>query len=196
MLAVIPWRQFSTNVRTLSTVLLTEKSKCRRLRRRNRKHSFFDTARSIRIIDAQNRRMCVHHATSHPPEFVLSLPVIIGLITGLNSVYRRKLNRAWDTLRTMPMPAIASDRLVDLHNDLTHYDTTISKELREFLRGNPVNRSRLIVDAELEEALRTFKAESPAEVECRRDLLRYKRRIDDVVRELLRMIDERAPARR
>ncbi len=94
------------------------------------------------------------------------------------------------------MPAIASDRLVDLHNDLTHYDTTISKELREFLRGNPVNRSRLIVDAELEEALRTFKAESPAEVECRRDLLRYKRRIDDVVRELLRMIDERAPARR
>lgn len=94
------------------------------------------------------------------------------------------------------MPAIASDRLVDLHNDLTHYDTTISKELREFLRGNPVNRGRLIVDAELEEALRTFKAESPAEVECRRDLLRYKRRIDDVVRELLRMIDERAPARR
>ncbi|MCB0150099.1 MAG: hypothetical protein KDE01_20935, partial [Caldilineaceae bacterium] len=86
------------------------------------------------------------------------------------------------------MPAIASDRLVDLHNDLTHYDTTISSELREFLRGNPVNRSRLVVDTELEEALRTFKAESPAEVECRRDLLRYKRRIDDVVRELLRMI--------
>ena len=96
----------------------------------------------------------------------------------------------------MPMPAIASDRLVDLHNDLTHYDTTISKELREFLRGNPVNRSRLIVDAELEEALRTFKAESPAEVECRRDLLRYKRRIDDVVRELLCMIEDRTPARR
>jgi len=96
----------------------------------------------------------------------------------------------------MPMPAIASDRLVDLHNDLTHYDTTISSELREFLRGNPVNRSRLVVDTELEEALRTFKAESPAEVECRRDLLRYKRRIDDVVRELLRMIDDRAPVRR
>ncbi|HRW48981.1 MAG TPA: hypothetical protein P5333_15795 [Caldilinea sp.] len=94
------------------------------------------------------------------------------------------------------MPAIASDRLVDLHNDLTHYDTTISSELREFLRGNPVNRSRLVVDTELEEALRTFKAESPAEVECRRDLLRYKRRIDDVVRELLRMIDDRAPVRR
>ncbi|MCB0057088.1 MAG: hypothetical protein M9936_01285 [Caldilinea sp.] len=94
------------------------------------------------------------------------------------------------------MPAIASDRLVDLHNDLTHYDTTISSELREFLRGNPVNRSRLVVDTELEEALRTFKAESPAEVECRRDLLRYKRRIDDVVRELLRMIDDRTPARR
>lgn len=93
------------------------------------------------------------------------------------------------------MPAIASDRLVDLHNDLTHYDTVVSKEVREFLRGNPVNSSRLIVDQELEEALRTFKAESQAEVECRRDLLRYKRRVDDVVRELVRLNDER-PVRR
>jgi hypothetical protein len=40
---------------------------------------------------------------------------------------------------------------------------------------------------ELEDALRAFKAESPAEVECRRELLRYKRRVDDVIRELLRM---------
>ncbi|MFO7634826.1 MAG: hypothetical protein R6W76_19920 [Caldilinea sp.] len=94
------------------------------------------------------------------------------------------------------MPAIASDRLVDLHNDLTHYDTTIAQELREFLRGNPVNRSRLLVDAELEETLRTFKAETPAEVECRRDMLRYKRRIDDVVCELLRMLDDRPANRR
>uniref|UniRef100_A0A7C1FIF2 Uncharacterized protein n=1 Tax=Caldilinea aerophila TaxID=133453 RepID=A0A7C1FIF2_9CHLR len=96
----------------------------------------------------------------------------------------------------MPMPAIASDRLVDLHNDLTHYDTTIAHELREFLRGNPVNRSRLKIDMELEEMLRAFKAETPAEVECRRDMLRYKRRIDDVVYELLRMLDERPPTRR
>ena len=110
-------------------------------------------------------------------------------------MYRKKLNRAWDTLRLMPMPAIASDRLVDLHNDLTHYDTVVSKEVREFLRGSAVNRSRLIVDHELEEALRTFKAESQAEVECRRDLLRYKRRIDDVVRELLHLVDERPAPR-
>lgn len=94
------------------------------------------------------------------------------------------------------MPAIASDRLVDLHNDLTHYDMTIAQELREFLRGNPVNRSRLLVDIELEETLRAFKAESPAEVECRRDMLRYKRRIDDVVSELLHMVDDRPGARR
>ena len=67
--------------------------------------------------------------------------------------------------------------------------------MREFLRGNPVTRQRLAVDLELDEALRTFKAESPAEVECRRDLLRYKRRIDDVVRELARLLDERAHAR-
>jgi hypothetical protein len=95
----------------------------------------------------------------------------------------------------MPMPAIASDRLVDLHNDLTHYDTVVSKEVREFLRGNAINLSRLVVDQELEESLRTFKAESQAEVECRRDLLRYKRRVDDVVRELVRLNEER-PVRR
>jgi hypothetical protein len=111
-------------------------------------------------------------------------------------VYRRKLNRAWETLRSMPVPAIASYRLVDLHNDLTYYDTAISMQIREFLRGNPVNRQRVTVDQELEESLRTFKAESPAEVECRRDLLRYKRRVDDVVRELLRLLDERPAVRR
>jgi hypothetical protein len=94
----------------------------------------------------------------------------------------------------MPMPAIASDRLVDLHNDLMHYDTVIAKEMREYLRGNPVNRNMLAVDTELEENLRTFKAETPAEVECRRELLRYKRRVDDVVRELLRLNDERIVA--
>lgn len=95
----------------------------------------------------------------------------------------------------MPMPAIASDRLVELHNDLTYYDTVIAKEMREYLRGSAVNRNKLAVDAELEEALRTFKAETPAEVECRRELLRYKRRIDDVVRELLRINDERVTAK-
>jgi hypothetical protein len=89
------------------------------------------------------------------------------------------------------MPAIASDRLVELHNDLTYYDTVIANEMREYLRGRSVNRSKLAVDAELEESLRTFKAETPAEVECRRELLRYKRRIDEVVRELLRVNDER-----
>jgi hypothetical protein len=111
-------------------------------------------------------------------------------------VYRRKLNRAWETLRAMPMPAIGSDRLVDLHNDLTHYDTMIAKELREFLRGQPVNPARLQVDADLEETLRSFKAETAAEVECRRDMLRYKRRIDDVVAELLRMLGEPPSTRR
>ena len=95
----------------------------------------------------------------------------------------------------MPMPAIASDRLVDLHNDLMHYDTVIAKEMREYLRGNAVNRHMLVVDAELEEGLRTFKAENSAEVECRRELLRYKRRVDDVVRELLRLNDERVLAK-
>jgi hypothetical protein len=87
----------------------------------------------------------------------------------------------------MPMPAIASDRLVDLHNDLTDYDTTIAQEMREYLRGNAIDRHKVYIDEELEEALRAFKVENAAEVECRRELLRYKRRVDDVVRELLRM---------
>ena len=106
-------------------------------------------------------------------------------------MYRRKLNRAWETLRSMPMPAIASDRLVDLHNDLTDYDTTVARSVRELLRGNSINRLEIRIDSELEEALRSFKAESPAEVECRRELLRYKRRIDDVVRELFRFAAEK-----
>ncbi len=87
----------------------------------------------------------------------------------------------------MPMPAIASDRLVDLHNDLTDYDTTIAQEMREYLRGKSIDQHRVYIDEELEEALRAFKAENAAEVECRRELLRYKRRVDDVVRELLRI---------
>lgn len=104
-------------------------------------------------------------------------------------MYRRKLNRAWETLRSLPMPAIASDRLVDLHDDLTHYDTQVSTYVREFLRGNSINLLAVKVDAELDESLRLFKSESQAEVECRRDLLRYKRRVDDVVCELRRLID-------
>ncbi len=87
----------------------------------------------------------------------------------------------------MPMPAIASDRLVDLHNDLTDYDMIIAKQMREFLRGRTLNRHDVRIDMELEDTLRAFKTESPAEVECRRELLRYKRRIDDVIRELLRI---------
>lgn len=87
----------------------------------------------------------------------------------------------------MPMPAIASDRLVDLHNDLTDYDMIIARQMREFVRGHPVNRHEARIDMELEDSLRAFKPDNPAEVECRRELLRYKRRIDDVIRELLRL---------
>ena len=59
------------------------------------------------------------------------------------------------------MPAIASDRLVELHNDLTDYDLLIASEMREYLRGRMVNRNKLVIDTELEEALRSFKAENP-----------------------------------
>ena len=95
----------------------------------------------------------------------------------------------------MPMPAIASDRLVELHNDLAHYDTLVAAKMRDYLRGNIINRGKLAIDSELEEGLRSFKAETSGEVECRRELLRYKRRVDDVVRELLRVTDERVIAK-
>ena len=93
------------------------------------------------------------------------------------------------------MPAIASDRLVELHNDLAHYDTVVAAKMRDYLRGGMINRSKLAIDGELEEGLRSFKAETSGEVECRRELLRYKRRVDDVVRELLRVTDERVPVK-
>jgi len=102
------------------------------------------------------------------------------------SVNRRKLNRAWETLRALPVPAIATDRLVDLHDDLAYYDTAIAEEMREYVRGRKVNPARVQIDMELDETLRAFKPENPAEVVCRRELLRYKRRIDEVVRELIR----------
>ena len=88
------------------------------------------------------------------------------------------------------MPAIASDRLVDLHNDLTYYDTTIAEQMREYLRGNSANLTKVRVDSELEDSLRAFKTENGAEVECRREMLRYKRRVDDVARELLRAVEK------
>ena len=88
----------------------------------------------------------------------------------------------------MPMPAIASDRLVDLHNDLTHYDTTIGNQMAEYLRGNPINVHIAAVDSELEENLRAFKAKTSSEVECRREMLKYKRRVDQVVVELLKLV--------
>lgn len=100
---------------------------------------------------------------------------------------RRKLNRVWETLRSLPVPAIASDRLVDLHNDLMHYDTMITEQMNHYINGNTLNLNRVFIDQELEDTLRAFKPESSEEVECRRELVRYKRRIDDVVRELLRL---------
>lgn len=96
----------------------------------------------------------------------------------------RKLTRIWATLSAMPMPAIASDRLVDLHNDLTHYDTKTAEQMDAFLSGGEVQVSILVVDMELEDDLRAFKPEHPEEVECRREMLRYKRKVDEVVREL------------
>ena len=84
------------------------------------------------------------------------------------------------------MPAIATDRLVDLHDDLAYYDTAIAEEMREYVRGRTINPARVQIDMELDETLRAFKPENTVEVVCRRELLCYKRRIDEVVKELMR----------
>ena len=84
------------------------------------------------------------------------------------------------------MPAIATDRLVDLHDDLAYYDTAIAEEMREYVRGRTINPARVQIDMELDETLQAFKPENTVEVVCRRELLRYKRRIDEVVKELMR----------
>jgi len=88
------------------------------------------------------------------------------------------------------MPAIATDRLVDLHNDLTHYDTTIAEQMDAHLVGNEIQFSVLNVDVELEDDLRAFKPELPEEVECRREMLRYKRKIDEVIRALQNLLEK------
>ena len=75
-------------------------------------------------------------------------------------------------------------------NLLVSAGTELSPEfMQELCEGNPVNPVKLRIDTELEDSLRAFKTENSAEVECRREMLRYKRRIDDVVRELQRTIE-------
>ena len=95
-------------------------------------------------------------------------------------------------MKAMPIPAIASDRLVDLHNDLTHYDTMLAEQMTEFITHSRIDSSKIFVDQELEDNLRAFKAKSPIEVECRREMLKYKRRIDSVIREVLEAVGQSA----
>ena len=104
-------------------------------------------------------------------------------------MYHEKLNRAWEKLTALPMPAIASDRLAELHNDVTDYDNLVSAQVVLYLQGGEVELRRVKVDDELEGALRSFRVETSAELEGRRDLLHYKRSVDRVTLELSRLID-------
>jgi len=90
-------------------------------------------------------------------------------------VYHEKLNRAWEKLTALPMPAIASDRLAELHNDVTDYDNLVSAQVVLYLQGGEVELRRVKVDDELEGALRSFRVETSAELEGRRDLLRSRK---------------------
>gem|GEM_PF-5645501 len=102
-------------------------------------------------------------------------------------MHHQKLNRAWEKLSTLPMPHIASDRLAELHNDVNDYDNLVSVQVTAYLQEGRLDWRRVKVDEELEASLRSFRVETSAELEGRRDLLNYKRCIDRVVRELLRI---------
>ena len=64
----------------------------------------------------------------------------------------------------------------------------IDHEVTEFINGNSVNLRNIIVDSELEENMRSFRPQAPEEVECRREMLKYKRQIDVVARALRKLV--------
>ncbi|MCB9123304.1 MAG: hypothetical protein H6643_02155 [Caldilineaceae bacterium] len=133
----------------------------------------------IRIIHAE-QALVPPSCYFAPASFVLS-PALIG------TSWTRAVPTNWSSgIRcAVLMPAIASDRLVDLPNDLTHYDTTISSELRVLARQSSQPQPARRRLTELENC--APQAESPAGWSAAAIPLRYKRRIDGVMRELLRV---------
>lgn len=97
---------------------------------------------------------------------------------------RRRFNRAFEVLHQLPFPDVTCDELRDLHNDVSEYDVSTIKFIQE--HGNNPPRP-LAEDLGLSDSLSNFKARLPAEIEGRRDLLFYKRKVDTLIREYNRL---------
>ncbi len=93
---------------------------------------------------------------------------------------RRRFNRAFEVLNGLPFPEVTCDRLQDLHYDVSEYDVGTMKFVQQWGDDPP---HVLTEDEELSNALSNFKAKSQAEVEGRRSLLYYKRKVDALIRD-------------
>lgn len=91
---------------------------------------------------------------------------------------RRRFNRALAVLSELPFPEVACARLHDLHNDVSEYDVETVKFVQRWRDGPP---RALTIDEALSSSLSAFKAKTPAEIEGRRALLYYKRKVDALI---------------
>ena len=97
---------------------------------------------------------------------------------------RRRFNRAYEVLNSLPFPEVTCDRLQDLHYDVSEYDVATTKFVQQWGDHPP---HILTEDQELSDALSNFKAKSQAEVEGRRSLLYYKRKVDALIRDYTKL---------
>ena len=97
---------------------------------------------------------------------------------------RRRFNRAYEVLNQLPFPDVTCDELRDLHDDVSEYDVSTIKFIQEHGSRPPMS---LEEDAGLSDSLSNFKARMPAEIEGRRELLAYKRKVDSLIREYNRL---------
>ncbi len=93
---------------------------------------------------------------------------------------RRRFNRAYEVLNSLPFPEVTCERLQDLHYDVSEYDVATIKFVQQWGDQPPHD---LTPDMELSQALSNFKAKSQAEVEGRRSLLYYKRKVDTLIQD-------------
>ncbi len=93
---------------------------------------------------------------------------------------RHRFNRAYEVLNDLPFPEVTCERLQNLHYDVSEYDVATIKFVQQWGYDPPHG---LTEDQELSEALSKFKAKSQAEMEGRRSLLYYKRKVDALIRD-------------
>lgn len=97
---------------------------------------------------------------------------------------RRRFNRSFEVLSELPFPEVSCESLHDLHNDVSEYDVSTIKFIQQWHQTPPYN---LVEDVRLSTSLSDFKAKTQQEVEGRRALLYYKRKVDTVIRDYNRL---------